>query len=138
MAFKIVVTIVGIMIQLFEQFLCSNELMNTYLASCLSSWVALLMLKKMFYKIISIYPLFCNFRGEYQYFHTWMLCSVVKYLLKTSLNVALTNFTLRLSRMELTKKLTLKMVKETKKKDRHANILRKKNFDEDMSTWTRE
>lgn len=46
------------------------------------------------------------------------------------------NFTMVLNRKELVKKLTMKMEKELKRKNKYENSNTSKNDDEDVSTWT--
>ena len=61
---------------------------------------------------------------------------VVNPLLSAFFNVAARNIALVLSRREVGKELTLKMVKELKKKIETQVVKYKKNDDEDASTWT--
>ena len=56
-------------------------------------------------------------------------------LINTFFNVATKKFTMLLNRREGENTLNLKLFEERKKK-RHANSLKSKNDDSDVSTWT--
>ena len=57
-------------------------------------------------------------------------------LMNTFFNVSTNSFTMLLNRSETTKKITLKMVKDQKTKNRYVNEKKSKNVDTDVSTWT--
>ena len=57
-------------------------------------------------------------------------------LANSHFSVTASNFALVLNRRAVAKKLTLKMVKDLKKKERCENSSKQKNDDEDASTWT--
>ena len=64
-----------------------------------------------------------------------MHASIIKPLVKTFFNVSANNFTMILNRKELANKLTMKMVKELKKKNRYENTKKIRNDNKDVATW---
>ena len=132
----LVVLICGAMIKIFQQFIKTESMMNDYCVSCSSSRVALRKLKCIVYDIVNTSAHFCAFKGECTSCKSDMLRFMIKPLINTHFNVSADNLTMVLNRREVTKKLSLKIVKELKKKNRCTNESKDKNDDTDMSTWT--
>lgn len=123
------------MINVFEQFLNNEESINDYRTSCSSRRVCLLALKELVLEALSSACAFdalcvsCPLRGKE------LTHSTMKPLLKTCFNTAANNFASLLNRRNAANKLTMKLVKNMKKQDRHVNSLKNKNNDDDMSSW---
>ena len=81
--------------------------------------------------------LFFNaFKGKCRSCGIDMIKELINPLTSTFFNVTTNNFTMLLNRREVARKLTMKLVKEQKKKNRHANKEKGKNDYSDVSTWT--
>ena len=124
------------MIKLFEQFIQSENFMNDYYESCSFSYVALLALKNVVYNMISSSLFFNAFQGKCQSCSIDMVNKLINPLTCTFFNVTTNNFTMLLNRRELARKITMKLVKEQKKKNRYMNKEKGKNDYSDVSTWT--
>ena len=123
---KIIVVLTGTIIKIFERFLECEDHVNDYFISCSSSRVALLTLKRMVHDIMSNSPIFNAWKGQCHLCRSNLMKHAINPLVTTYFNVSANNFTLVLNRRAVAKKLTLKMVKDLKKKERYANSLRQK------------
>ena len=89
---------------------------SDYCISCSSSRVALLAFKEMTHEIITESAFFNPFKIKCLSFRVQLMDYAFKPLLRSFFNATANNFTLTLKRREVAKKLTLKMVKELKKR----------------------
>ena len=121
---KIIVMLTGIIIKIFERFLECDDHMNDYFISCSSSRIALLTLKSMAHEMTLNSSIFNAWKGQCHLCRSYLMKYAINPLVTTYFNVSANNFTLVLNRRAVAKKLTLKMVKDLKKKERHANSLR--------------
>lgn len=90
----------------------------------------------MWYLTLCQTRLFNAWKGECRPCHAFVMEHAIKPLVQTYFNVTADNFTMLLNRRELSKNLTMKMVKDLKNKQRHVNSLVSKNDDRDVSSWT--
>ena len=132
---KLIVILSGMIIKLFEQFIQSENFMNDYYESCSFSYVALLALKNVVYNMISSSLFFNAFQGKCRSCGIDMVNKLINPLTCTFFNVTTNNFTMLLNRRELARKITMKLVKEQKKKNRYVNKEKGKNDCSDVSTW---
>ena len=133
---KLIVMLSGSIIKIFERFIQSENLMNDYYASCSSSRVALLALKNLLNDLMSESLFFNAFKGKCRLCGIDMMKKLINPLTITFFNVTTNNFTILLNRREVARKLTMKLVKALKKKNRCANKEKCKNDYSDVSTWT--
>ena len=81
-------------------------------------------------------PIFNVYKGKCPSCGINMISDLIIPLSNTYFNLATNNFTMLLNRREVARKLTLKLVKEMKKKNKCANSSQGKNKEDDISTWT--
>ena len=120
------------MINLFEQFLNTEELMNHYHISCSSGWVCLLVLKELVLEILSSTHVINAFNVPCLLCGKEPILNTMKPLFKTFFNIVANNFALLLNRRNVANKITLKLVKKlivfkssqrcTKRKQRRITI----------------
>ena len=133
---KIIVIMYGIIKIIFEEFLQSETLLNDYHHSCSSSRVALMTLKEIIFDIIKESSIFNDAIRTCNSCYTNRLKKISLPLVNTFFNVSTNNFTLLLNRREITKKITMKMVKDQKTKNRYVSENKCTNVGTDVSTWT--
>ena len=121
---------------MFEQFLNNEESMNDCDASCSSGRVCLLALKELALEILSSTHVFDAFNAPCPLCGKEEMRNTMKPLLKTYFKIAANNFASLLNRRNAANKLTMKSVANMKKQDRHVNLLKNKNDDDDISSWT--
>ena len=137
MAIKIIVLIAGLIIKVFETFLNSEVMMNECYLAASSSRIVLTALKEITIEIL-LKSRMNNFKEEFKYCNINMQSRCVTPLRSTIFNTTSNNFTLLLNRRNMAQKLTIKMVKEQKKKNRWVHSMKSKNDDKDASAWTGE
>ena len=99
----------------FEEILQLEGLMKYYCVSCSSSRVALLAIKEMVQEMITRSHHFNAFKGTCHHCDNVLLEYEIKPLMNTYFNKTVNNFTLLLNRWITANKLTMTMVKDTKK-----------------------
>lgn len=130
---KIIIIVRGIIKTIFERFLQSETLLNDY-HHCSSSCVALITLKQMLLDMIKDSTMFNHAARHYNLHNANRFHAIT--MLLTFFNILTNNFTILLNRREMTKKTTLKIVKDQKTKNRCINEKKSNNIDMDVTTWT--
>ena len=123
---KIIAMLTGTMTKSFERFFNCEDCSNDCFVSCPSSRVASLTLKWVVRGMMTSSPIFNDCEVQCHSGCSNLMKCATNPLVTTCFNVSANNFTLALSRRAVAKKLTLKMVKDLKKKERCANSLRQK------------
>lgn len=100
------------------------------------SRVALMTLKEIIFDIIKESSIFNDAIRTCNSCYTNRLKKISLPLVNTFFNVSTNNFTLLLNRREITKKITMKMVKDQKTKNRYVSENKCTNVSTDVSTWT--
>ena len=133
---KEIIFIGGYVIKFFEHFLKSENLLKEYYSSCSSSRMALMAIKKIMSDSIKALTSLDSLTGTCTSCGCDMEKSIVKPLTSTFFNVAANNFTMVLNRREISNKLTMKMVKEQKRKNRYEKSKNLRNDNENVYSWT--
>ena len=113
----VAVLLCGIIIKCFEKILNSNSLMKDCSMSCSNSRVALLAVKEMVHESIARAPNFNTFKDTCDACGKNLLEHAIKPLMSTYFNAATKNFALLLTRRNAANKLSMKMVKDMKKRE---------------------
>ena len=116
----------------FEQFLNTEELMNDYQTSCSSGRVCSLALKELALEMLSSTHVINAFNVPCLLCGKEPILNTIKSLFKTFFNIVAKNFALLLNRRNVANKITLKLVKKlivfkssqrcTKRKQRRITI----------------
>ena len=109
----------GITIQFFERVIKHNVMRKECYVSCSYSRIALMVFKSLTTDATNESPFVNATKGKCGSCSANMTENIVAPMFNTLFNFATNNFVILLSRKELDAKLTLKMVKEPRKKNRH-------------------
>ena len=106
--------------------------MKEYYSSYSSSRMGLITFKKIISDSIDILPSLNCLQGICESYGSDIRNTIVKPLINTFFNVSANNFTLVLNKKEIANKLTIKMVKELKRKNLYENTKLIKNDNENV------
>ena len=133
---KIRVFLTRLIAKSFETFLNSEVMTNEWHLAASSSRIVLNTSKEIIVDILLKSHVLNALKGECKCCNVSMKSRHVTPIINTIFNTTTNNVTLLLSRNNLAKKLSLKMIKELKKIERCVNFMKSKNDDEDASTLT--
>ena len=131
---KIIALLSGLIIKVFDIFISSKNKTNECYLSCSSSHAVLITLKDIIYEIVSKSFVLNAFKGGCKCFNSDVLSRFIKPLTNEIFNATANYFTILLNRRDAVKKLSLKMAKEIKRKNRHVSCMKFMDGDMDAST----